>query len=56
MKGDQHDIKKRKDKLEVKYYPLSVDLEDRAERIVRFFTKYKDFYDRQRTAAADHPR
>ena len=56
MKGDQHDIKKRKDRQEERFYPLSVDLEDRAERIIRFFTKYKDWYERQRTAAANHAR
>ena len=45
-KGDVSDLKNRKDKLEVKFYPLSMDYADQpGDRFDRFFAKYKDWYE-----------
>jgi hypothetical protein len=49
-KGDVNDLKNRKDKLEVKFYPLSMDYADQpGERFDRFFDKYRDWYGRQQS-------
>lgn len=54
MKGDLSDITKRKAKLEERFYPLSMDLDDRpsVSRVLRFFEKYRDFYERRERQTA----